>query len=92
MRAMSGEWVELDNGCLCCSVKNDFVQALESLMRKKQKPQAIVIETTGARANCSCPVQHPHAIMPTASALCCTLCIIPTAKAMCSTLRHNAGS
>ncbi|KAF5836021.1 CobW/HypB/UreG, nucleotide-binding domain-containing protein [Dunaliella salina] len=47
MRAMSGEWVELDNGCLCCSVKNDFVQALESLMRKKQKPQAIFIETTG---------------------------------------------
>uniref|UniRef100_A0A7S3QRB0 CobW C-terminal domain-containing protein n=1 Tax=Dunaliella tertiolecta TaxID=3047 RepID=A0A7S3QRB0_DUNTE len=47
MKAMSGEWVELDNGCLCCSVKNDFVQALESLMRKKQKPQAIVIETTG---------------------------------------------
>lgn len=56
MKAMSGEWVELDNGCLCCSVKNDFVQALESLMRKKQKPQCIVIETTGAlpRAHTGC--------------------------------------
>eukprot|EP00983_Pelagomonas_calceolata_P119445 1160608-Pelagomonas_calceolata.AAC.2 len=61
MKAMSGEWVELDNGCLCCSVKNDFVQALESLMRKKQKPQAIVIETTGV---CVCvPAVVPRAAL-----------------------------
>jgi G3E family GTPase len=41
------EWVELANGCLCCSVKNDFVQALEGLMAKAAKLDYIVIETTG---------------------------------------------
>lgn len=30
--AKVNEWVELTNGCLCCSVKGEFVNALESLM------------------------------------------------------------
>ena len=41
------EWVELANGCLCCSVKNDFVAALEGLMLKRDKFDYILIETTG---------------------------------------------
>lgn len=32
---------------MCCSVKNEFVQALESLLAKEHKPDYIVIETTG---------------------------------------------
>lgn len=32
---------------MCCSVKSDFVKALESLLAQPQKPQYIVIETTG---------------------------------------------
>lgn len=31
------EWIELANGCLCCSVKNDFVVALEGLLRDPTK-------------------------------------------------------
>ncbi len=31
------DWVELSNGCLCCSVKNEFVQALEALMHRRDK-------------------------------------------------------
>lgn len=45
--ATSIDWVELNNGCLCCSVKNDLVAALESLMDKKDKFDYILIETTG---------------------------------------------
>lgn len=41
------EWIELANGCMCCSVKNDFVQALEALMSKREKFDYILIETTG---------------------------------------------
>ncbi|KAK9809219.1 hypothetical protein WJX72_011554 [[Myrmecia] bisecta] len=41
------EWVELANGCLCCSVKDDFVQALEALMQKRNKFDYILVETTG---------------------------------------------
>lgn len=29
------EWVELKNGCICCSVKDEAVSALEALMEKK---------------------------------------------------------
>ena len=41
------EWIELSNGCMCCSVKNSFVQALEGLMSRKDKFEYILIETTG---------------------------------------------
>lgn len=41
------DWIELSNGCACCSVKNDFVQALEALMRKSGRYDYILIETTG---------------------------------------------
>lgn len=42
------EWVELANGCLCCSVKDDFVQALEALMQRRARFDYILVETTGA--------------------------------------------
>lgn len=41
------EWIELSNGCLCCSVKTEMVQALETLMQKRHKFDYILIETTG---------------------------------------------
>mmetsp|Transcript_3340 Transcript_3340/g.8417 ORF Transcript_3340/g.8417 Transcript_3340/m.8417 type:complete len:549 (+) Transcript_3340:1-1647(+) len=46
-QTMVEEWVELSNGCLCCSVKDNFVQALEALMGKRNKFDYILIETTG---------------------------------------------
>lgn len=48
-QAMVEEWVELSNGCLCCSVKDNFVQALEALMDRRNKFDYILIETTGVR-------------------------------------------
>ncbi len=50
LRDTSGEWVELDNGCMCCSVKSEFVQALEALLAKEKRPDYILIETTGEEA------------------------------------------
>ncbi|CAH1773008.1 unnamed protein product [Owenia fusiformis] len=41
------EWLELRNGCLCCSVKDNGVQAIENLMKKKGKFDYILLETTG---------------------------------------------
>ena len=40
--------IELANGCICCSVKNDLVQALEAMMQRRSKFDYILIETTGA--------------------------------------------
>jgi len=44
------EWVELANGCLCCSVKTEFVTALEGLLRRRSGFDYILIETTGKPA------------------------------------------
>ncbi|CAG8497933.1 6819_t:CDS:2 [Diversispora eburnea] len=41
------EWLELDNGCLCCSIKDNGVKAIENLMQKKGKFDYILLETTG---------------------------------------------
>mmetsp|Transcript_8061 Transcript_8061/g.8202 ORF Transcript_8061/g.8202 Transcript_8061/m.8202 type:complete len:463 (-) Transcript_8061:23-1411(-) len=38
---------ELNNGCICCSVKGDLVTTLEQLIQHKAKFDYIVIETTG---------------------------------------------
>uniref|UniRef100_A0A2R8MSS8 CobW C-terminal domain-containing protein n=1 Tax=Callithrix jacchus TaxID=9483 RepID=A0A2R8MSS8_CALJA len=40
------EWLELRNGCLCCSVKDNGLKAIENLMQKG-KFDYILLETTG---------------------------------------------
>ncbi|XP_023576062.1 COBW domain-containing protein 2-like [Octodon degus] len=41
------EWLELGNGCLCCSMKDSSLRAIENLMQKKGKFDYILLETTG---------------------------------------------
>ncbi|KAF2556578.1 hypothetical protein F2Q68_00014126 [Brassica cretica] len=35
--ALVEEWVELANGCICCTVKHSLVQALEQLVQRKDR-------------------------------------------------------
>ncbi len=39
--------IELANGCICCTVADDFVPAIEKLLNRPNPPQHIVIETSG---------------------------------------------
>ncbi len=39
--------VELTNGCICCTVADDFVPTITKLMEREQRPDHIVIETSG---------------------------------------------
>ncbi|QDL91148.1 cobalamin biosynthesis protein CobW [Paroceanicella profunda] len=39
--------VELSNGCICCTVAEDFIPTLEKLLARPDKPDHIVIETSG---------------------------------------------
>ncbi len=39
--------VELANGCICCTVADDFIPTIEALMALPEKPDHIVIETSG---------------------------------------------
>ena len=39
--------VELANGCICCTVADDFIPTIEALMALPTKPDHILIETSG---------------------------------------------
>lgn len=41
------EWIPLQNGCMCCSVKDSGVAALESLVERQKNFDYILLETTG---------------------------------------------
>jgi cobalamin biosynthesis protein CobW len=39
--------VELANGCICCTVADDFASAIATLLARDPKPEHIIIETSG---------------------------------------------
>ncbi len=39
--------MELTNGCICCTVADDFIPTLETLLDRPDRPDHIVIETSG---------------------------------------------
>ena len=41
------EVFEMNNGCICCTVRGDLIRILEGLMKRKGKFDAIIVETTG---------------------------------------------
>jgi G3E family GTPase len=38
---------EMNNGCICCTVRGDLIRIIEGLMKRKTKFDGILIETTG---------------------------------------------
>ena len=41
------EIFEMNNGCICCTVRGDLIRIIEGLMKRRGKFDAIIIETTG---------------------------------------------
>jgi G3E family GTPase len=41
------EVFEMNNGCVCCTVRGDLIRILEGLMRRKGRFDAVIVETTG---------------------------------------------
>ena len=41
------EIFEMNNGCICCTVRGDLIRILGNLMKRKDKLDMIIIETTG---------------------------------------------
>lgn len=39
--------MELANGCICCTVADDFIPTIEALMALEPRPEHIIIETSG---------------------------------------------
>ena len=41
------EIISMDNGCLCCTIRDDLVKGVRALLTKEVKFDGIIIETTG---------------------------------------------
>src|ERR671923_838594 len=41
------EVFEMNNGCICCTVRGDLIRIIDGLMRRKGKFDGIIVETTG---------------------------------------------
>jgi G3E family GTPase len=41
------EIYEMNNGCVCCTVRGDLIRTVEGLMRRPGRFDAILVETTG---------------------------------------------
>ncbi len=41
------EIFEMNNGCICCTVRGDLIRILDQLMKRKDKLDYIIVETTG---------------------------------------------
>lgn len=41
------DMIELSNGCICCTVGEDFIPAMQQLLAREDRPDHIVIETSG---------------------------------------------
>lgn len=42
-----GDIIELTNGCICCTVADDFIPTMDKLLSRERPLDAIVIETSG---------------------------------------------
>ncbi|MBL4600985.1 MAG: GTP-binding protein [Rhizobiaceae bacterium] len=41
------EIYEMNNGCICCTVRGDLIRVVQKLMRRQGRFDAIIVETTG---------------------------------------------
>src|SRR5919197_4836621 len=48
--AAEEEIFETNNGCICCTVRGDLIRILGNLMKRREKFDYVLIETTGLAA------------------------------------------
>lgn len=44
---LEGEKISLSNGCICCTIRGDLVNAIDSLLKSGDNPEYIIIEASG---------------------------------------------
>ncbi|MGQ0697123.1 MAG: CobW family GTP-binding protein [Panacagrimonas sp.] len=44
---VEGQQMELANGCICCSIRDDLVKGVETLLAAEPRPEQLLIETSG---------------------------------------------
>jgi hypothetical protein len=66
----SEEFLELANGCLCCSIKDSGIAAIEKLMQRKGAFDYILLETTGLADPGTSSISSPTSQCPHHAVLC----------------------
>ena len=61
IRARGDGVMQLANGCICCSIQSDLKAQLRELLRTPERPEHLVIETSGVSdpARVAAVLQHP---------------------------------
>lgn len=44
---VQGETISLSNGCICCTIRGDLLEALVQLIRSPAPPEYVIVETSG---------------------------------------------
>ena len=44
---IEGETISLANGCICCTIRDDLLKAVLSVIARPERPEYVVIETSG---------------------------------------------
>jgi G3E family GTPase len=44
---IEGETISLANGCICCTIRDDFVGAIHDVLRRADPPDYLIVETSG---------------------------------------------
>jgi G3E family GTPase len=44
---VDGDMISLSNGCICCTIRGDLLQAMEDLFKTDEPPEYVIIETSG---------------------------------------------
>ncbi|NJO00189.1 MAG: GTP-binding protein [Anaerolineales bacterium] len=44
---VEGETISLSNGCICCSIRDDLMEATLQLLERPDPPEYIIVETSG---------------------------------------------
>ena len=83
------EVFEMNNGCVCCTVRGDLIRVVAGLMKRKGKFDAIIVETTGL-ADPAPVAQTSRSPSPTRS--CSTRPTSSTPATLPSSRRASGGS
>src|SRR3546814_4212041 len=54
------EVFEMNNGCICCTVRGDLIRIIEGLMKRKDRFDGIIVETTGLADRKSTRLNSSH--------------------------------
>jgi G3E family GTPase len=44
---VEGETISLSNGCICCTIRDDLIRAVQQILDAPEPPQMIIVETSG---------------------------------------------